>query len=308
MEEFVAIPEDRVFDCVGLGLNAFDRILVVPHYPPADGKVAFEQLCESAGGQVASALAALSLWQLKTRYIGRIGDDDAGQRVKESLTRYGVDLTDIITVSGCRTQHAFIIAARRDHSRTIYWNRPAELTIKPEELDPSAINSGRILLLDCHDEDAAIHAAQYARTAGTPVVLDIEHVRPRTTELLRLADCVFGARRFAENFTKAAGLEEALRQIQDLGPKLVGATLGGQGCLACCRGQVYHAAACRVDTIDTTGAGDLFHAGIVYGLLQNWPVPQILAFANAAGALATTHLGVQSRLPTLDDVRALAQF
>ena len=113
------------------------------------------------------------------------------------------------------------------------------------------------------------------------------------------------ARRFTEKFTQAATLEEGLKRIQDMGPIFVGATLGGDGCIACCDGQLHYAGAFDVDTIDTTGAGDIFHGGIVYGLLNRWPIEKILAFANAAGALTTTHVGVQTHIPKLDAITAL---
>ena len=69
------IPSDKPFDCVGLGLNAADTIITVPGYPPADGKVEFGQIQRSAGGQAASALAALSLWGMKTKhYTAFVGE------------------------------------------------------------------------------------------------------------------------------------------------------------------------------------------------------------------------------------------
>jgi sugar/nucleoside kinase (ribokinase family) len=61
----------------------------------------------------------------------------------------------------------------------------------------------------------------------------------------------------------------------------------------------------RVKVADATGAGDVFRAGFIYGLLQKWSVPEILRFANASAAVSCTRLGAIPSVPTHDDIRAL---
>jgi sulfofructose kinase len=91
------------------------------------------------------------------------------------------------------------------------------------------------------------------------------------------------------------------------GPALVAATLGAGGALACERGAFHFAPSLRVPVVDTTSAGDLFHAGCLYGLLQGWDVPRSLGFAAAAAALECTGLGGRAAIPSLERVLDLGE-
>ena len=88
-------------------------------------------------------------------------------------------------------------------------------------------------------------------------------------------------------------------------PRLAVATLGAGGALACWDGRVHHVAAHRVPVVDTTSAGDCFHAGALYGLLAGWPIARALAFASAAAALACTKLGGRTSIPVRAAIEAL---
>jgi sugar/nucleoside kinase (ribokinase family) len=93
---------------------------------------------------------------------------------------------------------------------------------------------------------------------------------------------------FPQRHTGAADLRTALRRMAARGPRLTAATLGGGGALACAGRRILYVPALRVPVVDTTSAGDLFHAGCLYGLLHEWPVERALRFATAAAALACT--------------------
>jgi hypothetical protein len=67
------------YDVVGVGLNATDTLLIVPHFPAYAGKVPFEEEIVSPGGQVASAMVACASLGLRVKYIGSIGDDERGR-------------------------------------------------------------------------------------------------------------------------------------------------------------------------------------------------------------------------------------
>lgn len=91
------------FDVVGVGLNATDTLLIVPHFPAYAGKVPFVDEMLSPGGQVASAMVACARLGLRTKYIGAVGDDERGRIQVESLQGTGINLDDIKVRAGCPT-------------------------------------------------------------------------------------------------------------------------------------------------------------------------------------------------------------
>jgi sulfofructose kinase len=82
-------------------------------------------------------------------------------------------------------------------------------------------------------------------------------------------------------------------------------TLGEQGAAALADDRFLRAAAMNVNPIDTTGAGDVFRAGFIYGLLERWPIERCLTFANASAAVACTRRGALNGVPTLEEVEGL---
>src|SRR5215469_1985072 len=97
------------FDVVGVGLNATDTLLIVPHFPAYAGKVPFQEEMLSPGGQVASAMVACAHLGLRVKYIGAIGDDERGRIQMESLRATGINLDDVQLCQGCPNQSAYII-------------------------------------------------------------------------------------------------------------------------------------------------------------------------------------------------------
>src|SRR5438105_15577148 len=83
------------FDVAGVGLNATDTLLVVPHFPAYAGKVPFHEEIVSPGGQVASAMAACARLGLRTKYIGSVGDDERGRIQLASLREAGINVDHV---------------------------------------------------------------------------------------------------------------------------------------------------------------------------------------------------------------------
>src|SRR4051794_21912322 len=157
------------FDMVGVGLNATDTLLVVPHFPAYAGKGPFTREILSPGGQVASAVVTCASLGLKTKYIGTVGDDERGRIQMESLRGSGIDLEHVQVRAGCANQSAYIIIDQTTGERTVLWRRDDCLRISPEEIAPEQITCARLLHIDGHDTAAVEHAARIAKQAGMPV-------------------------------------------------------------------------------------------------------------------------------------------
>ena len=133
------------FDVVGVGLNATDTLLVVPHFPAYAGKAPFQQEILSPGGQVASAVVTCASLGLKTKYIGTLGDDERGRIQMESLQAAGIDLEHVQVRQGCANQSAYIIIDRTTGERTVLWRRDDCLRIEPSQIAPEQITCARLL-------------------------------------------------------------------------------------------------------------------------------------------------------------------
>jgi sugar/nucleoside kinase (ribokinase family) len=119
--------------------------------------------------------------------------------------------------------------------------------------------------------------------------------------LIREIDFVITSSRFPVLFTGISDREKALIEIQRQIPGFLCATLGHEGTVALVKGEFLYVRGFEVNVVDTTGAGDVFHAGFIYGLLQNWEVVEILRFANAVAALKCRDLGGRKGIPTLKE-------
>jgi sugar/nucleoside kinase (ribokinase family) len=306
MEFDIEIPGGKLFDAVALGLNAVDHLIVVPHYPEFNSKVRFVSHTSAAGGQCATAMVALSRLGMRTSYIGKVGDDDTGRFQLDSLVSEGVDATGVTVVEGAESQVAFILVDQATGERTVIWDHDDRLTIGADEVDEVLVTSGSGLLLDGHNVEASIAAATYARKAGIPTVLDIDNIYPGAEGLLPLIDFLISSTTFPKRWTGEQEIKIALRRLaESTGSLLVAATLGSDGVLAYIRGQYISSPAFEVDCRDTTGAGDAFHAGFMYGLLTGCSVEETLRFANAVAALKCRDIGARTALPNLDEVNAL---
>jgi sulfofructose kinase len=291
-------------DLVGVGLNATDMLIRLPHYPALGSKVEFRSAEILPGGQVATAVAACQQWGLRTRYVGKIGDDNAATIHRAEFDRLGVE-THLVTAPGCASQQAVILVDDAGE-RTVLWKRDNGLTLQPEELQPEWITSARALHVDGHDTAAAVVAAGWARDAGLPVIADLDDLYPGVDALLEKIDYLITSRDIPGRLTRHQNLRQSLPEVcSRYGCRLTAATLGHEGVLAWDGSRFHYAPAFQVNTLDTTGAGDIFHAGFIYGLLQGWPLPRQLDFACAAAALNCTATGARGGIKSVEHIHEM---
>jgi sulfofructose kinase len=295
------------FDVVGCGTNSVDHLCVVRKHPRLDSKQTLVAYDVQAGGQVPTAMVALQRWGLRTAYIGAFGDDPPGTLARESLTVEGIDVTACALRENTANQVSVILVDEVSGERAVLGQKVETLVLRADELRRADLVRGRVLLLDAVDIDAAIRAARWAREAGVLTVLDTDDPGPGFDELLRYTDVLIVAAGFVQRLTGLSSLRAALRATGRRGPRFVGTTLGAGGALAFASGRLHYAPAFRVPVVDSTGAGDVFHAGAIYGLLQGWPVPEILRFATVAAALKCEKLGARPGIPTLQRTLSLAR-
>jgi sugar/nucleoside kinase (ribokinase family) len=294
------LPEDKQFDAVGFGLNAVDHLIVVPEYPAFDTKVRLLEHKQTTGGQAATTMVALQRLGLITAYAGRFGSDAEGQFGFESLKSEGVNNEFAEVVAGARNQLAFIIVDGRSGERTIIWDRDERLSYRAEEAPIALASRGRVLHLDAHDPPAGARMAQAAQAAGTIVTADVDNIYEGLPDLLPLVDVLITSREFPHRLTGIADQRASLVELKArYGCVVVGLTKGREGAMIYCEGQFIESPAFAVPggCRDTTGSGDAFHGGFLFGLLSGEDVETSLQFANAVAALKCRDLGARTALP-----------
>jgi sugar/nucleoside kinase (ribokinase family) len=294
--------KNKPFEVVGMGLNSVDFIGLVPEFPTINSKMKLLQFSKQGGGQVATAMVALSRWGVRTKYIGKVGGDELGSFSLDTIRDEGVDISSVTIELHANNQFAMILVDGVSGERTILWDRDERLMYREGELKKKDICSGKILHLDGHDIRAAIRSAQWAKKEGIPTVIDIDKVEPLTGKLIRQIDFVITSSRFPTLMTGIPDREKALVELQRQTSGFLCSTLGHEGAMALVNGEILYVKGFKIKAVDTTGAGDVFHAGFIYGLLQNWEVVEILRFANAVAALKCLDLGGRKGIPTLEEV------
>ncbi|HEY8205540.1 MAG TPA: carbohydrate kinase family protein [Pyrinomonadaceae bacterium] len=302
------LPGERDFDAVGFGLNAVDHLIVVPEYPEFDTKIRFTEHEKTAGGQTATAMVALQRLGMTTAYAGRFGSDEAGNFGRESLATEGVNLDYAKTIEGATNQLAFIVIDQRSGERTIIWNRDERLAYRAEEAPIELASRGRVLHIDAHDPPACAAMARAAHDAGAIVTADIDNIYEGLTDLLPLIDVLITSSEFPHRLTGIGDLRASLIETKSrYGCAIVGATLGARGAMIYCEGQFIESPAFAVPggCRDTTGAGDAFHAGFIFGMLRGEDLEECTKLGNAVAALKCRKLGGRAALPSQDE---LAEF
>jgi sugar/nucleoside kinase (ribokinase family) len=298
------IPPPRA-DVVGVGINATDTILRLPRFPAPDSKIELLSADVRPGGQVASAMVACRRWGLAARYVGKIGDDAAGNLQMAEMERERVEAHWILA-PGCRSQTAFILVDERTGERTVLWKRDPSIALRPEELQRQWISGARLLLVDGHDTAAAAQAARWAREERIPVVADLDNLYPGVQALLEYVDFPVTSKDFLERLTAERDLLKSLpRILREFHCRMVAATLGPLGVVAWDGLRFVLCPGFRVTATDTTGAGDIFHGAFCYGLLHSWSLEEILEFSCAAAALNCTAPGARGGIATLDQIAHL---
>jgi sulfofructose kinase len=294
------------FDVVGVGLNATDTMILIPHFPAYGGKVPFLGEVLSPGGQVASAIVCCAKLGLRTKYIGTIGDDERGRIQWESLQNTGVNLDHVQRRENTPNQSAYILIDQTTGERTVFWSRPEGLRINPGEITLDQITCAGLLHIDGHDTAAVAHAARIARRHGIPVTVDVDTIYKGFEHVLPNVDYLITSSEFPERWTGEADPFKALTLLQETyGMRVAAMTLGAHGALALCDGRFSYSPAFVVNCLDTTGAGDVFHGAFCYSVVKGFSIGETLEFSNAMAALNCTAMGARGRIASIEEARSL---
>lgn len=297
--------ESPAFAVVGLGQCSLDLLGLIEQFPEVDQKTELAAPLLQGGGPVATALVTLARLGVPTAVAGRVGGDDFGRSIRAGLEAEGVDTRALLIDPGGSSQFACITVQPQQGSRNIFWTRGSAAPLTPAEIPAELITSARLLHLDGLQLEASLAAATLARQRGVVTVLDGGTLRPGMEPLLPLIDHLVVSEGFARQIAPTATISAAIDQLLTWGAKAVTVTLGARGCLTrSSGGPLLRLPAFPVPVVDTTGCGDVFHGGYLFGLLQGWELAERLRFASACAALKTRALGGRTAIPRYPEVLA----
>lgn len=302
------LASGREFDVAGFGTNAVDFLIRVPEYPSFNSKVELVDYIQAAGGEVASTMVGLQRLGAATCYVGRFGSDEAGAFGIESLAAEGIDVSMAETVPDARTQIAFILIDESTGERTVIWKRDKGLSYGADEVPVEIVSRAKILHITPHDSEACIILARAAQNAGTLVSIDLDNVFDGLEDLLPNVDVIFTSADLPKRLFKTDSLIDSLRLMRDkYCPFIVGVTLGDKGSLSLFGDAMIETPGFPVPggCMDTTGAGDAFRAGLLFGITSGESVETSLKMANAVAALKCRAVGARTALPDITELATL---
>lgn len=295
-------------DVVGVGFACMDYLVRIPRLPTWEDRVLVQECDRQGGGVVGTAMYAAAKLGSRVGLVDRVGDDEVGAFIRAELTGVGVDLTHFYRQPGASSPLTVVLVSAENGLRSFVINRGTAPDLGEDDLDPGYFVGAKYVHLDGIQPTAALAAARVARRLGIPVSLDgsdvVGEIAPPMRQLVGEADLLIAARSFAAKLTGERDPDRMARALLDFGPKVGVVTLADQGSVLATADALIRQPGFRVDVVDTTGAGDVYHGAFLHGLVQGWPLDRVQEFANAVAAIKCTRLGGRAAIPTAEEVEA----
>ncbi len=294
------------WDVLGLGIVAVDDLYYVAHFPEPDTKRPLLAERRQGGGLTGTALVAAARLGVRAAYCGVMGHDDLALFTLRELEREGVDCSPVLRRPAARPIHAVIVVEQATGRRTILYTHEGFVTPAPEEIGEELIGRCRVLLMDGYAGEGGVRAGQIARRLGIPFVADIERMEePTSRALFDLADHLIIGVETAGQATGERDPAAAVGRLARPDRACCVVTAGEQGCwYAVAGGPVRRLPACRVQVVDTTGCGDVFHGAYAAALARGETVERAIQVATVAAGLKATQPGGRQGIPAWATVEA----
>lgn len=274
------------------------------------------------GANQAVAAARIAAAGDEVHMVGRVGDDDFGQRLLIGLRGHGVN-AEHVTVTEAASTGCAVILVNKAGENSIVVSPGANARLSPEDVDAAAdvIAGASVLLVQLEvPAETVAYAVAAARRAGARVILDPTPVPPKglpaalyevdvLTPNQSEAEALLAARRGMGRMrrTKAVDARQLGEELLERGPGAVVLKLGRKGAMALYGGEIEHVKGKKVTVVDTTAAGDAFNGALAVGLAEGMEMARAVRFANAAGAKACETFGAQPALPSRMEVEGLME-
>ena len=286
--------------CV-IGSSSMDLVVTSSRRPGAGETVLGESFKTVPGGKGANQAVAAARLGGEVTMIGRVGDDDFGQKILNNFKANAVNTQNVKPVTHSESGTAHIILAEGDNS--IVFVEAANREVTPEYVDQAAevIRNADIVLIQQEiPEETVVRVSILCAEYGTPLLLNPAPARTVPQEVIDNAAYITPNEHEAEILFQGMSPAEALRKY----PNKLFITEGSKGVRYFDGAEEILVPTYKVEAVDTTGAGDTFNAAFAVALAEGKPLQESIRFANRAASLSVTKFGAQGGMPTRDEVEA----
>ena len=287
-------------EIIGIGALNIDKLYLVERIGAAGEEIGIDSVSAQPGGSAANTIAALARLGIKTGFIGRVGDDADGAYLRSEMANEGVD-TRWIEVARGRTGSAIVlIDPGGERSMYVYSGVNDALSLTPENI--SYVKSARYLHLSSFVGETVIDVQRKildrskAEISFAPGMLYVRRGLDALEGIISNARVVFLNRDEIEMLT-GSGYRDGAGELNDIGAELVVVTLGGDGCYIRTSDAEVSIPSFAARVVDTTGAGDAFCAGFLYGLLNDEPLGVCGRLGNWVAMNCIEAVGAREGLP-----------
>lgn len=288
-----------------IGHAAYDITIPVDSYPVENTKNRISKRIECGGGPASNAAYLLAKWNIETYFVGVVGDDLYGDRIKKEFEEVGVNTKYLIQSKDYQTTSSFVIANQDNGNRTIFAYRPQSVNLGVIDFDFTPA----FILIDGHEPELSKETLKKYPSAIS--VIDAGRPKKEVIELCYLVNYLVCSKEFAEQVSGIKVDYDDLTTITDIYNYLknefknnVVITLEDKGCVYDQEGDIKIMSSIKVKALDSTGAGDIYHGAFMYGLTQNFDIEKVVSYANLAGAISVTRVGGRYSIPTLEEVNS----
>jgi sugar/nucleoside kinase (ribokinase family) len=267
----------------------------------------------SSGGSAANTMVGMASLGGKAAFVGKVRDDESGHSFKHDIEKAGVSFSTGPNAGQAPTAHCLVLVTP-DGERTMSTFLGACVELGPEDIDEKIIADSRIVYFEGYlwdpprAKDAFRKAVRIAHDSEVRVALTlsdafcVDRYRDEFIELIRTGaiDILFANESELHALYQTADFDTAVGELKK--ERLLGfVTRSEKGCVIVDHGKVESAPAASIERlVDTTGAGDLFAAGVLFGLAQDLPNVRCAAFGALAAAEVIQHIGARPQVKLSD--------
>jgi ribokinase len=303
----------RLFDTIGFGALNVDKLFKVNRIASAEEESVIIDCKEACGGSAANTIVALARMNCKVAFIGKVGPDREGRMLLEDFSKEGVDATGVILAKHGRSGTVMGFVDGKGE-RALYIDSGVNDEIEVEELDMKRVFQTRFLHLTSFVGEKSLQTQKKLFHILPEEVLvsfdpGIIHARRGLDELKPIIKRTFVMMPNAVELELLTGKTDYCKGAESLlaqGIRIVAVKLGAQGCYVTDGRKSHSIESYKVKVVDTTGAGDAFCAGFLYGLIKGKKLSDCGKIGNFVASRCIMKVGARTGLPHVKDLGFLA--
>lgn len=294
---------DKMKKIICIGHATYDITIPIEAYPLENTKTRYDIYYECGGGPAATAAYLLGKWQQDISFIGTLGDDYNGQKILAEFQSVGVKTTLIDINSSIKTTFSYILANKSNGKRTVISVKDKNLKYSKDYL----VTDADVILVDGTDHQIALQTI-----INNPNAIKIIDAGRNTEEVIKLAkqtNYLICSKEFAKNYTNInidnndlSLLKKAYDILAKSFHNKIAITLEAAGVFTKDNDEYYQIEGIKVKSIDSTGAGDIFHGAFTYFIANNYDFITALKYANITAGLSVTKIGTRNSIFELSEV------